>query len=35
MLITKGLATLTEHQQVEKKLIKVEKWDNNNYKGDL
>ena len=32
MLNTKGLVTLTEHQQVGQRLIKVEKWDNKNYK---
>ena len=32
MLNTKGLVTLTEHQQVGQRLIKVEKWDNKNCK---
>ena len=33
MLNTKGLVNLTQHQQVGLRLIKVENWDNKNYKG--
>ena len=32
MLNRKGLAALTEHQQVSWRLLKVENWDNKNYK---
>ena len=32
MLITKGLVTLDEHGKVDWRLIKVENWDNKNYK---
>ena len=32
MLDPKGLVALTEHQQVGWRLIKVENWDNKNYK---
>ena len=33
MLNTKGLVTLIIHQQVGRRLVKVENWDNKNYKG--
>ena len=33
MLNRKGLVTLTQHQQVGGRLIKVENWDNKNCKG--
>ena len=32
MLNRKGLVVLIEHQQVSWRLIKVENWDNKNYK---
>ena len=32
MLNTKGLVGLTEHEKVGWRLIKVENWDNKNYK---
>ena len=32
MLISKGIVALIEHQQVSWRLIKVENWDNKNYK---
>ena len=35
MLGTKDVVVLTEHQQVAWRLIKVENWDNKNYKRHI